>query len=138
MLVESEYWFKAWPLSLNKEFAAEVLTGIESSAFHGYQADKILKAISSDVSERVFEAVRSEFRACCIAPYQQTPFVVVDLLVCFYSGIFGESGGRDEEIWRAGSHLHSSGLVSFFLAKEKQVYRFTSNSIDLQCSSYSS
>lgn len=60
-----------------------------------------------------------------LTPYQQTLFWVVDLHLCCYGGIFGGGGGRDEEIWRAGSHLHSSGLVSFFLAKEKQVYRFT-------------
>lgn len=53
MLVESEYCFKACPLCLNKEFAAKMLTGIEASAFHSYQADKILKAICSDVSESV-------------------------------------------------------------------------------------
>lgn len=47
------------------------------------------------------------------------------LHVCFYGGIFGGGGGRDEEIWRAGFHLHFSGLVSFVLAKEEQMHRFT-------------
>lgn len=49
----------------------------------------------------------------------------MDLHVCFYGGSFGGGGGRDEEVWRAGFHLHSSGLVSFFLVEEKQVHRFT-------------
>lgn len=32
-----------------------MLTGIEASAFHSYEADKIRQAICSDVGERVFE-----------------------------------------------------------------------------------
>lgn len=36
-----------------------MLTGIEASAFRSYQADKIRKAICSDIGERVFEAVGS-------------------------------------------------------------------------------
>lgn len=46
-------------------------------------------------------------------------FLVVNLHVGFYGGIFGESEGRGVEIWKAGSYLHSSDLVSFFLAKEE-------------------
>lgn len=59
---------------------------------------------------------------CWVTPYQQALFLVVDLHVCFCGGIFGGSGGRDEEIWRSGSHLHSSGLVSCFPGKDRQVY----------------
>lgn len=49
--------------------------------------------------------------------------LVVDLHVCFYGGIFGEVDMR--KFGGVQSHLDSSGLVSFFLAKGKQVHRFT-------------